>query len=303
MTNQSHSQGDEPAVPNITFHANFWEDVRVQAIDILKREGVKFDAEAEATPQSAGAALFSFAQKLIPAAPRAVRLSAELSAKLSALPPAIQRGVRLIETRSLAGESLEPHLSQRARNVIARDWLLNDWGIHHLHVHASRGPELLFVWVEDDALNLIDVRDHEAMAELELLEIILRNWPALLADCARPGLHGRRERERTSSKESSKELDEARRAGVQPLVTLSDGKIYGPRGGGLTTARGSSALAVMRANRLLKHARAREQQCRAQAKLIAEGLRASELRLRYDFEQDRAIELCSGETIRFVDQE
>lgn len=71
------------------------------------------------------------------------------------------------------------------------DRLLADWGIHHLHLgtepHPTRpgflartGLVLLVALLEADAY-LIDLRPHERdggnWAELEILRIVVRNWP------------------------------------------------------------------------------------------------------------------------------
>jgi hypothetical protein len=143
-------------------------------------------------------------------------------------------------------------------------------------MHVAWGDELLYAMVEPDDLYLLDVRPHSAMADIDLLEIVLANWPSLLRQC--PGLQGSAD----GASPTAEELQDARRHGVQPLLALSDGRVYGPRGGGLTTARGSSAHAVSETGSDLRKARDLEEKCRTLSGGIACDLNLSELHLTYD---------------------
>jgi hypothetical protein len=130
--------------------------------------------------------------------------------------------------------------------------------------------------VEPDDLYLIDVRPHSAMADIDLLEIVLANWPSLLRQCS--GLKGSAD----GANPTAEELQDARRHGVQPLLRLSDGRVYGPRGGGRTTASGSSAHAVSETACVLRKARDLEEKCRTLSGGRARDLNLSELHLTYD---------------------
>lgn len=64
------------------------------------------------------------------------------------------------------------------------DMLLNDWGIHHLHIGPRKpdggvepGPLLAFVIFRSDTAYLIGICDHQAWASREMAEAIIRNWP------------------------------------------------------------------------------------------------------------------------------
>jgi hypothetical protein len=258
---------------------------------------VTLDRTVRADPRLVSYAFFDIQRKVISRRVRPVYYSAELRGKCSALSPEVLVGVQLLETRSLAGELLEEHQSERARNARSKDWLLNDWGIHHLHLHQNRGSdELLYVCVEDDALYLIDIRGHGAMADIGLLEIVLRNWPALLDGCVAPWII-RREDDRSAP--PAEEIDRLRRGGVTTYVILSNGKAYLPRGGGVTTAGGFSTLAVMRAHALLKRVRALQVLCDRRARIIGRAIGSNEVRLRYDFASDQVIEVSTGEPLFF----
>jgi hypothetical protein len=139
-----------------------------------------------------------------------------------------------------------------------------------------------------DTVYFIDVLGHDDMADICLPEIIRTNWPALLAPI--PEMKGGE----TPTKE---EIDSALRNGLQPLFPLSDGVVYAPMGGGVTSARGSSARAVSLTHRLLRRARDREKQCRGSADRIARAFGLTELRLRYDVHRDTVIELQTGSLV------
>lgn len=272
---------DEHAV---VIHADFWNDVRVHVLGALTQAGITLGGDDD--PEDAHAvcrAYFNVAQKVIWPRPRTVHYSRELRERT--LPGIIETGVRLIETRSLAGESLAEHLSARAKRTHTHDWLLNDWGIHHLHVRPAKGDELLYVWEEPATLHFIDVRGHDAMADLDLLEIVLANWPALLHFL--PSISG-------GKAPSAAEIIAARRVGVTAFFPLSNGRVPFPRGRGVTTAAGSSVRAVERADRVLDEARCFEEHYRANAQAFAAEIDVNELRLRYDPAGSRVIETVTG---------
>jgi len=95
-----------------------------------------------------------------------------------------------IAATSASGGDLNPYQSDTLRRPAFPDRLLNDWGIHHLHLgepngsgyFVTRRPELLYVLVGSDHLHFIDVQDHGAsFADKELLEIVHQNWPEAIA--------------------------------------------------------------------------------------------------------------------------
>lgn len=270
---------------HVTVHADFWEDVRVFCLALLNQAGASLPTAEQSDVQRVCIAYFNVKQRGIDPRPRQVHQSRELAAR--ALPDDITLGLQLITARAIAGEDLEPHLSERVVRPLTKDWLLSDWGIHHLHLRQERGDELLFAWLEPAAWHFIDVRDHSALDDPDLLEIVLANWPELLQP-HRSIFPGRGDRL------TAAQIREARRAGLQPLFPLSDGHVYLPRGGGLTTAGGSSARAVDRTHLLLRRARDHENYVRQNASGFAAQLGLSELHLRYDPSGPGAFETTTG---------
>jgi hypothetical protein len=282
------SDGNEPAAePAIAVHADFAEDVRVHLLGVLTQAGILVPAAEQDDVERVCFAYFNVLGKLIEPRVRRVEYSRELRGR--PLAQELWDGVHLVEARSFAGESLETLLSERATRPHTHDWLRNDWGIHHIHLRPRRGQdELLYVLVQRDALYFIDVRGHGAMADVDLLEIVLANWPALLRPL--PGIHG-------GQRLSGKDIADARRAGLQVIMTLSDGQAYAPLGGGITTARGSSLRAGERSDDVLQAAWQHEQQARAEAASIAAELGLTELHLRYDPGAGTVTETVTGKVI------
>ncbi len=93
------------------------------------------------------------------------------------------------------GKDISPFLSTRIKDIYLpnkkkykdKDMLLNDWGIHHLHLgeldknseFAMRNGELLFCKITDTDVYFINILGHE-FANIDLLRIIKNNWDEIL---------------------------------------------------------------------------------------------------------------------------
>jgi hypothetical protein len=101
-----------------------------------------------------------------------------------------------LKGRLEAGESINAFLSSsvqriprpRKGNVVPRDQLLAEWGIHHLHLSdqisrdgfVKRTEDVLFAIFKDDAAYLIGIYGHpgaDNWARQEIFAILVRNWP------------------------------------------------------------------------------------------------------------------------------
>lgn len=122
----------------------------------------------------------------------------------------------------------------------SRDFLLDDWGIHHLHLSnkkaknkkdmsKNRSPYLLFVKITHDKVYFIDVLEHKSKNFLEksLLETIDRNWSFLLKPYLIPKL--------MSAQPSNKFTINNYRKNHNYYLNNINGKVYLPPGGGLNT--------------------------------------------------------------------
>lgn len=195
----------------------------------------------------------NWTSRLVAPMPRTVRVSRELESALPGLPDAI--AVRTVLDEIANGIDLQPRLSKRilsfhdakrSRAPINQrsdlDLMLNDWGVHHLHLGAHRPGEdftersanLLFVSFIGSNAYAITVMPHNDWSNEQVLQVIAENWPGEEGVIyASKGIVGLAE---TVAPGDRKAL---RNAGVSVLYE-HNGTVFMPRGG-LTTG-GTSML-------------------------------------------------------------
>lgn len=202
---------------------------------------------------------FNVQLRQIDALPRTVEVAADFACT-SDLRPVVDEIIR----KTSAGEALTPHLSRLLLDADFNDPLLNDWGLHHLHLgkkvesdgFIERSGPLLFVMVRDLKLYVVGVRPHQgAWTDESLLETVAANWPHLLAPYEAKGIHP------SGEPVSPKDRAALRKAGVLTPTQLSNGKLYFPPGGGINTA-GSNIRTVVRYDQIVKQLRQIEQDFR-----------------------------------------
>jgi len=161
--------------------------------------------------------------------------------------------VNVVKNEAVNGLNLNPRLSRNVRDIDFNDLLFNDWGINHLHLGSnleddgsiSRTDDLLFLIVQEPILYFIDVLPHKCgFTATSLLETIHRNWPDLLSPFTLQGVLA------SKNNPTDKEIKQLRKSGVQIIIGLSDGCVYGPRGGGYSTA-GTNVRHTMQASAYL----------------------------------------------------
>lgn len=194
---------------------------------------------------------------------------------------ALQHIVQLLE----AGSTVTPHLSRgiafgfdpnqgTKKNLKRRrdlDLMLNDWGVHHLHLSTSieadgfvtRTRPLLFAAFRGSDAYLIDILDHSGWASDAIPLTILHNWPSAGLMHELKGFLG------AGEAYSANEKLALREAGIETPFEF-EGKTYLFRSG-LTTA-GTSHLAVRGAGQLLDTIAAFEKLLRDRPHYIAETL-------------------------------
>lgn len=172
----------------------------------------------------------------IPAAqPRRV-----VQAREFAVPPAHVAGYQTLARAIESGTPLRPWLSTLVRKLNGRDELLDDWGIHHFHLgiashekraaFVARTDEVPFAVVRPDAVYFLTATSHDpetaplVWTQTELVDIVHCNWPALIKTPGMPS-HGR-----VLTAEDHARFRERR---VNAGVTVSDGTVYYPPGGGI----------------------------------------------------------------------
>ncbi|MDQ5769577.1 hypothetical protein [Thiothrix subterranea] len=99
-------------------------------------------------------------------------------------PPDHINGLRKLEQEIEAGSDLTPYLSKSVLNPNFHDDLLNHWGIYHLHLgevlkneFITRTGSLLYVRFDDKNAYFLDIREHGAWAQQDIIQIIHDNWP------------------------------------------------------------------------------------------------------------------------------
>jgi hypothetical protein len=128
------------------------------------------------------------------------------------------------------GGDLKPYLS---RDIIKKgrpdknDGLLNSWGIQHLHFRPEGTDKLLFCLITDTEVFVIQALPHDAehlWVDTQLIQVIHDNWPEQIAHYRQSLLspEGIPADKRSSLRGSNANF----------LITLADGAVYLPPGGG-----------------------------------------------------------------------
>lgn len=133
---------------------------------------------------------FNLKHKIISQSPRKVLWGDSLIEKAERLK--VERVLNIIARKFEIGEDVNPFLSKGIFKLDDHDYLLNDWGMHHLHLNDKknttvdyfnqRSDLLLFAHVEIDKVYFIDIRPHNesyVFAQRDLLRSVRDNWPDL----------------------------------------------------------------------------------------------------------------------------
>lgn len=189
--------------------------------------------------------------------PRKIHFSKQFSARQ--LTEKQKTAIDKIIDRSRMGKNLAPYVSKDFLDPENKDPLLFDWKIHHLHLGTNpdisdprfieRTGDLLYVRVDPDDMYLIDVLDHDKIdgfANKSLIEIIHQNWPQILArwKCSTLQQH--------AENFTNQQIHVVREKCAMIFITVSDGTVYMPSGGGYA-ANGTSMQVVQCTNKTLAH--------------------------------------------------
>ena len=208
---------------------------------------------------------FNWLDRFVSPYPRQVRRSDSYQQRQK--PPAHEENLERLIEKMRWGEVLTPHLSRgvQAGFTLAEtgakknlnmkqdlDMLLNDWGIHHLHLSheveldgfVERDGPLLFVIFTAEAAFVLDVIGHGSWTDQHLVAVAVRNWPNEKLFHEINGAMG------LSNRLTAEDRKKLRGAGVATLIEV-DQKVYISRTMGIS-ASGASGRAVMRAQRLAR---------------------------------------------------
>ncbi len=210
---------------------------------------------------------FNWRDRSVPARPRTVYRSAVLSANPLAADPQYKPGLDRIITLIETGQELTPHLSSGINNVYQSkgpvqtshlDLLLNDWGIHHLHLGTAiqknglvkrTGPLLFAVFGRDDVY-LIDIMKHGKWADDAVIRTIVQEWPDAGIVNQLKGFTG------LGAPVSEHQRMSLREAHLMGLVEI-DGAVYAPAK--MLTTAGTSSQHVEAADEVLRRVRVFEE--------------------------------------------
>lgn len=203
-------------------------------------------------------------RRIVTAIPRKIH-----KAETFSVPQEHAVALNTIEQKIRNGEWIVPYLHRKITLPDYDDLLLNDWGIHHLHLgtevcadgFVNRTGQLLYVCFRDtidfygsgdiDAY-FIGVMDHHTFTAQTLIQIMYDNWPHILQPVKIGGkLYGDRP--------TDEDIRALRKGHVMYCLEMNDGTALFPPGGGLTTA-GTAAIDTQRAVHLLNWAKHQQDQ-------------------------------------------
>ena len=135
--------------------------------------------------------------RFVAASPRLVHISKSLAAQRSSIAPQLVSALTAIICKLQSGEDITPHLSDRVLDIHQTegkrlskrrdlDLMLNDWGVHHLHLSTQPGQggflkrtkELLFAVFRPNDAYLIGIFKHGDWTREEVIKRMVREWPA-----------------------------------------------------------------------------------------------------------------------------
>jgi len=165
-------------------HIDVLGDLKEITYKMLLNAGYK-----DADPNASLEQFFNLQKRKIERKPRKVFCSKEFS-----YPTEYERAYLEFIERVEKGEDLTPFQSTKILDPTYYDLLLNDWNIHHFHLtrrfqkngFSARSHYLLFAFVTEKAIYLIQTYTHQyaddnRYAMQEMVRIIHRNWPELIA--------------------------------------------------------------------------------------------------------------------------
>lgn len=231
-------------------HINFISDLKAVIIQKLSRLGHPPAPEEDIDTLLRRS--LNLARRVPPIIVWTVKQSKELAKK--SLLPEITLGLEQFIKKAESGQNLKPHLSIQSDNPDYKDLMFYDWEVFHFHLGTNSHPnrhgfvertgDLLFAIADSNTarMYLIDIHPHHGgFTNQNLLRIVKDNWAEILYP------HTLNRVIYLPCKWSDNDIDSLRKAGINPMLQISDGPVLGSMGGGITTA-GTSRLNIMDAD-------------------------------------------------------
>jgi len=189
--------------------------------------GLGYAPADDAEPQTVAFRYYNLFRRLVEPRPRKIEIAPALSS-----PSKHRPGFEEVQRKIRDGVDLRPHLSTRLADLDYDDSMLNDWGIHHLHLgmgvmangFANRTGPLLFARFERDAAYLLAIAAHGAWTNTDFIECLHTNWPDVIASSRARGF--------SPDAITATQRANLRRKHANATVTTKDGTTYLPLGGG-----------------------------------------------------------------------
>ena len=223
---------------------------------------------------------FRIQRRLVAPDPRTIHKAHDFSC-----PPQYADALQEIERKIAIGESINHYLSRKLARSGFNDLLLNDWGIHHLHLGTKIIPAgeknegfiegtkaLLYVYFDANCAYFVKILETHDFAAQILLQTMHDNWPHVLAAYHNSHI--------TGDRITDKEIKELRRKQINFCIALDDGTAYISIGGGIT-ASGDNAEDVFRLNKLHHWAAEESKRVRAYVPGIVERNKTEERKLQF----------------------
>jgi len=218
-------------------------DFQRDFINILKNKlkNLGYEIDDKEDPRNICIRYFNLKRRLIKPIPRKILISKEFNCPIK-----YNSALEIIKSKIKKGEDLKSYLSKGISNIDYNDSLLNDWGIHHLHLgmilgkggFIKRTGAVLLVRFDKNYAYFIDVRRHDCWSDQELIHIIHRNWPESIKIFRLRGVIS------LQTILSDEQIGKLRKAGYNNLVQISEGIVYYSMGMGQTT--NGTSLEVVR---------------------------------------------------------
>jgi hypothetical protein len=204
---------------------------------------------------------FNVHKRRITVCPRTILISKEFHCPLE-----VQAGLNEVLRKAEVGEDLRPHQSKELfLNPEYNDQLLNHWNIQHLHLDIlphrkykgllKRSKLLLFARVTPETMYCINILDHDAWTQQQMLGVIHRNWPDSIAQFRLDEMQG--------EKLSDQEVRSLRDKNCNVSIAMADGVAYLPIGNG-SSSSGISTDVVLACARVRSYFRQLEDVVRTQ---------------------------------------
>lgn len=191
----------------------------------------------------------TYKSRIIEPKARIVKISKEFIC-----PDDLKKGFENFKNKVEKGESLLPYMSKKIFDADYDDDMLYDWGIYHFHlgmeqdeyknnnISVKRTGEILYACLDEENFYVINIAKHGEWENIELLEIIKKNFPKLLEKF-----------KINKFKISGENFDKNKHKNLRKNHLLSfielDGECYMPPGYGVNSS-GGSILALLQIDRI-----------------------------------------------------